>query len=81
VINQLRGLLMERGITVRKGRRSIEAALPGILEDADSKLSGALRMLLLQAYSEMMAFAEPDRRSRRGDPEDGRRRRSLPTAD
>jgi transposase len=53
VINQLRGLLMERGITVRKGRRYIEDALPGILEDADSKLSAALRMLLLQAYSEM----------------------------
>lgn len=53
VINQLRGLLIERGITVRRGRRYIEAALPGILEDADSKLSGALRVLLLQAYSEM----------------------------
>src|ERR1700757_548181 len=44
---------IERGITVRRGRRYIEAALPGILEDADSKLSGALRVLLLQAYSEM----------------------------
>jgi transposase len=53
VISQLRGLLMERGITVRKGRRYIEAALPGILEDADNKLSGALRVLLLQIYSEM----------------------------
>jgi transposase len=53
VINQLRGLLMERGITVRKGRSYIEDALPGILEDADSKLSAALRMLLSQAYSEM----------------------------
>jgi hypothetical protein len=30
VINQIRGLLLERGITVRKGRRYIEAALPGI---------------------------------------------------
>jgi transposase len=53
VISQLRGLLMERGITVSKGRRHIEAALPGILEDADNKLSGALRVLLLQIYSEM----------------------------
>jgi transposase len=32
VINQIRGLLLERGITVRKGRRHIEAALPRILE-------------------------------------------------
>jgi transposase len=52
VINQIPALLLERGITVRKGRRCIDDALPGILEDADNKLSGALRMLL-QAYSEM----------------------------
>ena len=53
VINQIRGLLLERGITVRKGRRHIEAALPGILEDADAKLSGALRFLLAQLKSEL----------------------------
>jgi transposase len=41
VINQIRGLLLERGITVRKGRCHVEAALPGILEDPDAKLSGA----------------------------------------
>src|SRR5450432_3093689 len=32
VINQIRGLLLERGITIRKGRRYIDEALPGILE-------------------------------------------------
>jgi transposase len=48
VINQIRGLLLERGITVRKGRRYMEAALPRILEDADANLSGASRMLLAQ---------------------------------
>ena len=53
VINQIRGLLLERGITVRKGRRYIEAALPGILEDADAKLSGALRLLLAQLKLEL----------------------------
>jgi transposase len=53
VINQIRGLLLERGITVRKGRRYIEAALPGILEDADAKLSGTLRLLLAQLKSEL----------------------------
>jgi transposase len=47
VINQVRGLLLERGITLRKGRH-VDAALPGILEDADAKLSGALRVLLAQ---------------------------------
>ena len=53
VINQMRGLLLERGITIRKGRRYIEESLPGILEDADNKLSGALRALLTQLRIEM----------------------------
>lgn len=53
VINQIRGMLLERGITVRKGRRHIEEALPGILEDPDNKLSGALRLLLGELRREM----------------------------
>jgi transposase len=53
VINQIRGLLLERGITVRKGRRHIEESLPGILEDPDNKLSGALRVLLRELRREM----------------------------
>src|SRR5246127_4600372 len=53
VINQIRGLLLERGITIRKGRHHIEESLPGILEDADNKLSGALRVLLTQLRLEM----------------------------
>jgi transposase len=53
VINQIRGLLLERGITIRKGRRYIEESLPGILEDPDTKLSGALRVLLSQLQLEM----------------------------
>jgi transposase len=48
VINQIRGLLLERGITFRKGRRHAEASLPAVLEDADNGLSGLLRMLLMQ---------------------------------
>ena len=80
VINQHRGLLMERGITVRKGRRYIEDALPGILEDANSKLSAALLHVAVTGLFGDEAVAEPDRRSRCGDPEDSRRRRSLPAA-
>src|SRR6202790_5303296 len=53
VINQIRGLLLERGITLRQGRRHVEVSLPGILEDADNKLSGALRVLLAQLQLEM----------------------------
>jgi transposase len=44
VINQIRGLLLERGITLRKGRRHVDAALPGILEDAGAKLSCAVAL-------------------------------------
>lgn len=57
VVNQIRGLLLERGITLRKGRRHVDAALPGILEDADSKLSGALRTLLAQLKLELDQMA------------------------
>jgi transposase len=58
VINQMRGLPLERGITVRKGRRHLEAALPGILEDADANLSGALRFLLAQLSVELEQTAQ-----------------------
>src|SRR6202171_2465048 len=57
VINQIRGLLLERGITLRKGRRYIDEALPGILEDADAKLSGTLRLLLAQLKLELDQLA------------------------
>jgi transposase len=53
VINQMRGLLLERGITFRKGRRHAEACLPSVLEDADNRLSGLLRMLLAQLQGEL----------------------------
>jgi transposase len=53
VVNQIRSLLLERGITVRKGRCHIDAALPNILEDATTKLSGALRLLLAQLKLEL----------------------------
>ena len=57
VVNQIRGLLLERGITLRKGRCHLEAALPGILEDATAKLSGALRLLLAQLKLELDQLA------------------------
>jgi transposase len=53
VINQIRGLLLERGITLPQGRRHIDAALPEILEDASAQLSGAVRLLLAQLKLEL----------------------------
>ncbi|MDA0204015.1 MAG: IS110 family transposase [Acidobacteria bacterium] len=58
VVNQMRGLLLERGITIRKGRCHLEAALPGILEDAEANLSGALRFLLAQLKVELEQTAQ-----------------------
>jgi transposase len=57
VVNQIRGLLLERGITVRKGRCHLDAALPRILEDATAKLSGTLRLLLAQLKLELDQLA------------------------
>src|SRR3954467_9455229 len=53
VVNQIRGLLLERGIPLPKGRGHLEAALPGILEDAEGELSGLLRLLLGQLKREL----------------------------
>jgi transposase len=84
VINQIRGLLLERGITIRKGRHHIEESLPGILEDADNKLSGALRVLLTQLRLEMQYLQgqidESDKLIQRiaGELEDCRRMVSVP---
>ena len=45
--------LVERGITIRKGRRNAEEALPCILEDPATNLSGPLRTLLAQLQDEL----------------------------
>src|ERR1700687_5161028 len=37
VVNQIRGLLLERGLTLPKGRMHVDEALPEILADAASK--------------------------------------------
>jgi transposase len=57
VINQIRGLLLERGITLPKGRCHVEAALPTILKDADAKLSEVVRLLLAQLKLELEQLA------------------------
>lgn len=58
LINQIRGLLLERGITIRKGRCYLEALLPGILEDVEGKLSGTVRLLLSQLKLELEQLAK-----------------------
>lgn len=46
LINHLRALLLERGITVAQGRRKLEKELPGILADEASGLTVRIRRLL-----------------------------------
>jgi transposase len=53
VVNQIRGLLLERGLTLPKGRSHVNQALPGILADATLRLSDSFRVLLAQLGLEM----------------------------
>jgi transposase len=52
-VNQIRSLLLERGLTMPKGRSHVDALLPRILEDAELKLSYSFRVLLAQLKVEL----------------------------
>jgi len=58
VINQLRALLLERGIIFRKGRRYLRRQMPLILEDAEQNLSCRMRRLLEQLWQEWKSLEE-----------------------
>src|SRR5467141_3973653 len=53
VVNPIRSLLLERGLTLPKGRSHVDALLPRILEDAELRLSGCFRVLLAQLKMEL----------------------------
>jgi transposase len=53
VVNQVRGLLLERGLTLPKGRSHVGHALPEILADTQSKLSDSFRVVLAQLKLEL----------------------------
>jgi transposase len=57
VVNQMRSLLLERGLTLSKGRRHLDEQLPRILEDAELHLSGSFRVLLAQLQLELQQLA------------------------
>jgi transposase len=59
LINQMRAILLERGITVAQGRRKFEKALDAMLADEASLVPGRLRDLLLDIRAE---WADLDRR-------------------
>ena len=60
VVNQIRGLLLERGLTLPKGRSHVDQALPEILADAELKLSDSFRALLTQLKLELEGPARGD---------------------
>jgi len=53
VVNQIRSLLLERGLTLPKGRSYVDRQLPRILEDGELRLSGCFRVLLAQLKLEL----------------------------
>jgi transposase len=53
VVNQIRSLLLERGLTFPRGRSHVDQQLPRILEDAELNLSGSFRVLLAQLKTEL----------------------------
>lgn len=58
VVNQIRGLLLERGLTLPKGRRHLEQAIPGILKNAESKWLEAFLVLIRQLNQELEQLSE-----------------------
>lgn len=52
--NQIRGLLMEYGLTIPQGISYIRKSIPLILEDAGNELTAMFRELLTELYDEMV---------------------------
>jgi transposase len=52
-IQQIRGLLLEFGIAIPKGKYCLEREIPSILEDADNGLSNLFREELADLYAEL----------------------------
>ncbi len=57
-INQLRGFLLEHGITVAAGPAHLKRQIPSILEDAENLLSPRMRTLLLELRDEWAKLEE-----------------------
>src|SRR6202008_4074473 len=57
VVNQIRSLLLERGLTLPKGRSHVDEQLPRIVEDAELNLSDSIRVVLAQLKMELEQLA------------------------
>lgn len=52
VINQIRGFLLERGVTFNRGPLSLRKGMPDLLEDAEQNLTPQMRNLLAHLWQE-----------------------------
>lgn len=77
LINQLRAILLERGIIFPQGRRRLAVGLPELLGDIQSGLSARIRRLLADMQTEWQAL---DRRIAAFDAELSERARTDPAA-
>ena len=57
VVNQIGSLVLERGLTLPKGRSHLDEQLPRILKDAELNLSDSFRVLLAQLKWELEQLA------------------------
>src|SRR5512147_670053 len=56
LINQIRGFLLERGITFAQGPANLRRQMPLILEDAEQKITPRMRNLLAHLWQEWKAL-------------------------
>ena len=84
VINQIRGFLLERGITFPKGPANLRNQMPTILEDAGQNLTPRMRNLLSRVWQEWrqlehdIATASDEIERIAGEDEACRRLRQIP---
>lgn len=60
-VNQIRGLLLEYGVEIPKGRSYVRKNLPEILEDAVNGLTDRFREALAMLYEELVLLPEQNR--------------------
>jgi transposase len=56
LVNQIRGLLSERGIIINQGIAQVRQQLPLIMEDAENGLTALSRELFAEQYEKLKAF-------------------------
>ncbi len=58
IVNQMRGLCLEYGVTIHQGVGLFKKALPGIVDDLDNDLSSGMRRILSTLFEEMAQLEE-----------------------